>query len=415
MATAGRSVISTDTRQIHILSVIDDLHFGGDEYRLHAFGSYLDRTRFRHSVATVVKEDRVLGEQYGSMRDQYRQSGIRLLDLGFKAVAPTEHSHKSTVKRILSAKEKVSKLASLIREEQVDVLDVHLSPANPICALAAMRSRTPFAVTLYQINQMQSRKLWCSGQFNLGAASQLITDSEAQAKCVREWLVRNPPMCVIPNGTAPPMPSIAREKMLRFFKIANRDQPIVIGQVSSLVPYKGQLVVIEAARRVLDQHPNCIFLLVGYERAEKGYKDLLHQRAAELGISNYIRIAGYPGAIGDVWNIIDIHVHASLLDSLPNALLEAMSLGKPSVITSVGGIPEVVQHGSNGLLVAPGNSEQLAKCLLMVLRDSQLRETIGSSAQSCHFQNFGPEQMTRRLEGVFTRLAIGHKKALMGT
>jgi L-malate glycosyltransferase len=410
MATPGHSVISTDTRQIHILSVIDDLHFGGDEYRLHAFGSYLDRIRFRHSVATVVKEDRVLGEQYGSMRDQYRQSGIRLLDLGLQAAPLADHSHKSTVKRILSSKEKVQKLASLIREEQVDVLDVHLSPANPICALAAMRTRTPFAVTLYQVNQMQSRKLWLSGQFNLGAASQLITDSETQAKRVREWLVRTPPICVIPNGTAPPLPSVAREKMLRFFKIPDGERPTVIGQISSLVPYKGQLIVIEAARRVLDQHPNCIFLLVGYERAEKGYKELLHQRAAELGISDYVRIAGYPGAIGDVWNIIDIHVHASLLDSLPNALLEAMSLGRPSVIAAVGGIPEVIQHGSNGLLVAPGNSKQLAKCLLMVLRDSQLRETIGSAARSWYSQNFCPDQMTRRLETVFSRLVIGRAR-----
>jgi len=357
---------------------------------------------------TVVKEDRVLGEEYGSMRDQYRQSGIRLLDLGVPAAPLANHSHKSAVNRILSAKEKVQKLASIIREEQVDVLDVHLSPANPIGALAAMRTRTPFAVTLYQVNQMQSRKLWLSGQFNLGAASQLITDSETQAERVREWLVRTPtPICVIPNGTPPPKPSVAREKMLRFLKVPNGERPTVIGQISSLVPYKGQLVVIEAARCVLAQHPNCIFLLVGYERGEKGYKELLHQRAAELGISDCVRIAGYPGAIGDVWNIIDIHVHASLLDSLPNALLEAMSLGRPSIITAVGGIPEVIQHGSNGLLVAPGNSEQLAQCLLMVLRDSQLRETIGSAAQSWYSQNFSPDQMTRRLETVFSRLVIG--------
>jgi len=410
MATAGHSVISANTQQIHILSVIDDLHFGGDEYRLHVFGSYLDRTRFRHSVATVVKEDRDLGEQYGSMRDQYLQSGIRLLDLGFPAAPLAKRSHKSAMKRIFSAKERVRKLASLIREEQVDVLDVHLSPANPIGALAAMRTRIPFAVTLYQVNQMQSRKLWLSGQFNLGTASQVITDSETQAARVREWLVPTPPICVIPNGTAPPKPTVAREEMLRLFKIPDGERPTVIGQISSLVPYKGQLVMIEAARRVLDQHPNCIFLLVGYERAEKGYKDLLHQRAAALGISDHVRIAGYPGAIGDVWNIIDIHVHASLLDSLPNALLEAMSLGRPSVITAVGGIPEVIQHGLNGLLVAPGNSELLAKCLLMVLRDSQLRETIGSEAQFCYSQNFGPDQMTRRLETVFSSLVIGRAR-----
>lgn len=403
----GRSATSNGSRPIHILSVINDLHFGGDEYRLHVFGSYLDRARFRHTVATVVKEDRDLGEQYGSMRDQYRGSGIRLLDLDFPAAALANHSQHSAVQQVLSAKQKVQKLAALICEEQVDVLDVHLAPANPICALAALKTRTPFAVTLYQVSQMQSRKQWVSGQFSLGAAAQLITDSETQAECVRRWLVRKPPISVIPNGTAPPKATAPKEEMLRLFDIPVGQPVTIIGQVSSLLPYKGQLVVIEAAKRILEQQPNCMFLLVGYERGEKGYKASLHQRAAELGIADRVRIKSYPGPIGDVWNVIDIHVHASRLDSLPNALLEAMSLGKPSVVAAVGGIPEAIQHGKNGLLVPPGNSERLADCVLSLLRDSQLQQKIGNAAQAWYSRNFGPDQMTRRLETLFSSLASG--------
>ncbi len=354
----------------------------------------------------MVKEDRLLGERYGSMRDQYRQSGIQLFDLGVPATPLGNRSRGSTATRVLAAKEKVRKLASLIRKEHVDVLDVHLAPANPVGALAAIWTRRPFAVTLYQVNQMRSRKLWLSGQFNLGTASQLITDSEAQAQVVRNWLVSAARISVIPNGTAPPKPSIGRGEMLRFFDIPEGEPLTIIGQVSSLVAYKGQLVLLEAARRVLHQYPNCIFLVVGYERGEEGYKELLQQRAAELGIAARVRIAGYPGAIGDVWNIIDVHVHPSLLDSLPNALLEAMSLGKPSISAAVGGIPEVIRHGTNGLLVSPGNPAELAQCLLMVLEDPQLRERLATAAYSQYCRNFGPEQMTRRLESVFSSLAI---------
>ena len=391
--------------------MIDDLYFGGDEYRLRVFGSHFDATKFRHSIVTIFKEDRMLGKQYGSMRDHYHQSGIQLLSLGLPAAPLAERVQKSAVKGILSAREKVQKLVALIQKHDVDVLDVHLSPANPVCALAAMKTRVPFVVTLYQVNQMRSTKLWLSGQFNLGAASQLLTDSEAQAKCLRQWLVRRRPIAVIPNGTAPPRATLGRDKMLRFFDIADCGKTI-IGQVSSLVPYKGQMFVLDAAKRVLDRNPNCIFLLVGYERTEEGYKDLLQQRANELGISESVRIVGYSGAIGDVWSIIDIHVHGSVLDSLPNALLEAMSLGKPSVITRVGGIPEVIQHGSNGLLVPPGDSEQLAEKLLILLRHSELRAMIGSTAQACYRENFGPDRMARRLEAIFSNLVTGPKPRL---
>lgn len=386
--------------RIHILSVIDDLHFGGDEYRLCAFAQSLDKEHFDHTVLTLLKEDRALEEKYGSMRDQYRQAGIRVVDIGQDRAGNGDRRPATIANRLISAREKIHKVASLIREQKIDVLDVHLSPANPICAMAALKTRIPFAVTLYQIDSMQSPKLWLTGQFNLGNASLLITDSESQASVIRRWLVRCPPMRVIPNGTAAPQAVLAKETMLKLFDIPNRPLTI-IGQVSSLISYKGHLVLLDAAKRVLEQHPECLFLLVGYERGEEGYRELLLQRAAALGIADHVRIAGYPGSIGDVWNIIDVHVHASQLDSLPNALLEAMSLGKPSVVTSVGGIPEVVRHEVNGFLVAPNDPEHLAVSLIRFIKDPSLRAAIGREAQNTYVKHFRPQIMTRRLERAF--------------
>jgi len=193
---------------------------------------------------------------------------------------------------------------------------------------------------------------------------------------------------------------LTKQEMVNFFNIPDRPLTI-IGQVSSLLSYKGHLVLLDAAKRVLERHPECFFLMVGYERGEQGYRESLLRKAASLGIADHVRIAGYPGPIGDVWNIIDIHAHASHLDSLPNALLEAMSLGKPSVITSVGGVPEVVKHQVNGFLVPPNNPEQLAASLLMLMSNPSLRAAIGQEAQNTYVKNFRPEVMTRQLERAF--------------
>jgi glycosyltransferase involved in cell wall biosynthesis len=390
-------------RRIHILSIIDDLHFGGDEYRLHTFAKSLDRRYFDHTVLTLMKEDRAIGEKYGSMRDQYQQSGIRLMDMGQTPLRIGNLGGRTIAHRFVSAWEKIRKLASLIQEERVDVLDVHLSPANPVCAVTALNLGIPFAVTLYQVTTMQSSKLWLAGQFNLGNADLLITDSQSQASLVSRWLMHRRPIRVIPNGTSPPQPAQTKETMFKLFNIP--EQPLtIIGQVSSLVSYKGHVILLDAAKRVLERNPKCFFLLVGYERSEEGYSQLLLRHATSLGIADRVRIAGYPGSIGDVWNIIDIHVHASQLDSLPNALLEAMSLGKPSVITSVGGVPEVVEHGVNGFLVAPKDPEQLAKSLLLLMSDPSLRAAIGRAAQSTYAKHFCPQIMTRRLEKEFDEL-----------
>jgi len=391
-------------RRVHILSIIDDLHFGGDEYRLHAFAESLDRQRFDHTVLTLMKEDRAIGEKYGSMRAQYLRSGIRLMDMGQTPVGIGKRLTRTITSRFVSAWETINKLATLIRKEKVDVLDVHLSPANPICAVTALKLGLPFAVTLYQVTTMQRPKLWLAGQFNLGNADLLITDSHAQSSLVSRWLMHPRHIRVIPNGTLPPHPVQTRATMLKIFNIP--EQPLtIIGQVSSLVSYKGHLVLLNAAKRVLERYPKCFFLMVGYERGEEGYSELLLRRAASLGIADRVRIAGYPGPIGDVWNIIDIHAHASHLDSLPNALLEAMSLGKPSVITSVGGVPEVVEHGVNGFLVAPNDPEQFAMSLFPLISDPSRRAAIGREAQNTHAKYFCPQNMTRRLEKEFDELA----------
>jgi glycosyltransferase involved in cell wall biosynthesis len=410
MTAPGQLRISNDMsrRKIRILSVIDDLHFGGDEYRLYAFAKSLDKCRFDHTVLTLMKEDLTTGVKYGSMRNQYREAAIRLSDIGQPAAGTGERRGKNITNRLSSAWEKTRRLASLIREEKVDVLDVHLSPANPVCAVAALNARIPFAVTLYQVNTMQSFKLWLAGQFNLGSAAMLITDSESQAAVVSRWLMHRPRICVVPNGTSPPQPVQTKQTMFKLFNIPDRPLTI-IGQVSSLVSYKGHLVVLNAAKRVLERHPECFFLMVGYERSEEGYRELLLRHAASLGIADHVRIEGYPGPIGDVWNVIDIHVHASQLDSLPNALLEAMSLGKPSVITSVGGVPEVVKHKVNGFLVAPNDSEQLAEGLLLFMGDPSLRAAIGREARSTYVKHFRPQVMTRRLEEEFEDIVLAQK------
>src|SRR6202047_997799 len=191
MTAPGQLRISNDMspRKIHILSVIDDLHFGGDEYRLYAFAKSLDKCRFDHTVLTLMKEDRTIGAKYGSMRDQYRQAGICLIDIGQTAAGARARRGKTITNRLFSAWEKTRRLASLIREERVDVLDVHLTPANLVGAVAALNAGIPFAVTLYQVNTMQSSKLWLAGQFNLGSAAMLITDSESQATVASRWLM----------------------------------------------------------------------------------------------------------------------------------------------------------------------------------------------------------------------------------
>src|SRR5439155_1820363 len=123
-----------------------------------------------------------------------------------------------------------------------------------------------------------------------------------------------------------------------------------------------------------------------------------------LGLADRIALAGYPGPIGDVWNVIDIHVHASLFDSLPNAIIEGMSLGKPAVVTAVGGIPEIVTDGETGLVVPPGDVDGLEAALTHLVRSPMFAARLGEAARRRHQQRLRPEHLTSSMEHLFRRL-----------
>ncbi len=100
--------------------------------------------------------------------------------------------------------------------------------------------------------------------------------------------------------------------------------------------------------------------------------------------------------IANYYRSADVFVLPSLYDNAPCTVIEAMSCGKPVVGTSAGGTREYAIDGECGLIVAPGNSEQLAGALISLLSDSDRRQQMGLKARTRVLQHFTKEQMTRR-------------------
>jgi glycosyltransferase involved in cell wall biosynthesis len=185
----------------------------------------------------------------------------------------------------------------------------------------------------------------------------------------------------------------------------------VVGQISAFLEFKGQLVLLEAAQNVLREECNVYFILVGYTSHDLDFRRRVEQKAIELGIQDRVRILSYPGPIGDIWQIIDVHVHASLFDSLPQAILEGMSLSKPAVVTAVGGVPEAVINGRTGLVVEPGDSAALANAISRLLRDTELSRRLGAAAFIRYEDEYRPELTARKLETCFERLTQNRNRS----
>jgi L-malate glycosyltransferase len=390
-----------------ILSIIDDVGFAGGEARLLTFCRTIDRNRFTHTLLTIQGAD-PLREQQWAMRQQFAKARVEVREMGDGSAHPRPKSRKQirifrAASRLLT---KVRELCREIRDLKIDLVDAHMEPANLIGVLAGRFTGVPVVVTAYHPKPLVPYPFWrMSGQFTLSTASVVVTDSRASAEEIRRWIVGpKPRILVIPNGLDHPSTECTKSECRRLMGLPTDPAIRVIGQVAGLVEYKGQLVLLEAARRVMMSEPNTIFLIVGYARTDLDYKARLERRASELGIAPKTRIVSYPGPIGDAWSVIDIHVHASLFDSLPNAIMEAMSLRKPSVVTAVGGVPEMVEDRSTGFVVPPNDPVSLADALVRLLRDPEFAMKLGDAAFRRYLQRYTPQVMTRALEHTFLQL-----------
>jgi L-malate glycosyltransferase len=400
--------------RLRVASLIADLGFGGSENRLLSFAKTIDQTRFEHVVITLYHREEGREQGVGSLRQAYTDAGIDLIDLGEKprrrmlpSARPTDLFRAGSTLRQL-----VQKLCRVIRERGIDLIDAQHSTATVFGVLAGSLTRCRTTVTEYYPYYFDRPGMRWLGQAVFARADAFICDSKAHSDLINRWLGRpHPRSMVIPNGIPRPVATRSNQEMRRHLDIPVSREVKVVGQVSRLIHYKGQRVLLRAAREVLAQEPDTYFVVTGYAGEDPPYLETLKQDVRELGIADRVRIVSWPGSIGDIWELIDLHVHASLQDSLPIAITEGMSLGKPAVVTSVGGVEEMVTHGQTGVVVPANDPIALARGILDLLRDPVTADRMGKAARQRYQERYRPELMARALEALFAEL-IQQPKAL---
>ena len=130
-------------------------------------------------------------------------------------------------------------------------------------------------------------------------------------------------------------------------------------------------------------------VIVGSGSKEKELKE----QSRRLCIEDKVIFAGYRRDIHNYINCFDVMVIPSLHEAHPLVLLEGMGNGKPVVASAVGGIPEVINHGENGLLVPPADAQKLAENIAEVLCNPDLRQAMAANARRSFEERFSTEKM----------------------
>jgi glycosyltransferase involved in cell wall biosynthesis len=400
--------------RLRVAAVFLDLNIGGDENRTLTFCQARDRERLDYLVVTVSGPDAEQDDSIGPMRSRYVQAGVELLDLGEPPQRPSEDARPrrtlvqkpgALLHNVRVLVRRARRLARVLRERRIDVVDAHMG-AIPCAALAGrLACVRGIVATDYGIHLWNRplRRVLAQGAFR--QVDTLVSDSRMRCEEMRRWLrIHGLKTAVIPNGVFPPTTTETAATLRRRLALPEDPHVRIIGQISRLLPHKGQRQLLTAAQTVLAREPNAAFLLCGFAR-DPAYRAELEQQAAALGIADRVRLISYPGPQGDVWAAIDIHVHASLIESSPMAIAEGMSLGKPAVVAAAGGIPEIVEHEKTGLVVPTGQPGPLAEALLRMLREPEFARRMGQAARERYERFHRPEIMARSLEDLFEAAA----------
>ncbi len=174
----------------------------------------------------------------------------------------------------------------------------------------------------------------------------------------------------------------------------------VIGAVGRLSPEKAFDRLILATDLLLRQGLD-VELIVAGDGEEKPRLEAL---ISKLGLGNRIRLLGYRSDLLTVYQAMDVFALSSLREAFPNVILEALASEVPVVATQVAGVPQIIQHEENGLLVVPDDVDQLTGALSRLLRDAALRNCLAAAGRETVEQRYSFANRMRKVCMIYDRV-----------
>ncbi len=173
----------------------------------------------------------------------------------------------------------------------------------------------------------------------------------------------------------------------------------IVGTIAALAGHKDYPTLLHAARSIVDRYEDVTFCAVG-DGSEKSSILALH---SSLKLRERFKFTGFRKDVEDMLNIFDVFVLSSKYEGMGTSILDAQAAAVPVVATAAGGIPEIIEHGRNGLLVEPQNSQALANAIMHLLDDPKRRREMVKKGLEKVVQ-FGIERTVEKTINVYKQL-----------
>ncbi len=278
-----------------------------------------------------------------------------------------------------------------LKNHRIQILHSHIYDPSKLSALAGMAARVPVIMTTEH-----GKNLWKKWYHHLiekflinrAAVKRIAVSADIRQLRIKFDGTKPDNILVIPNGTIIPE-----------YMADTGNDPRIIGTLGRLVEPKDYKTLIEATRLVREKGFDVELQIAGQGPEMSNLLDFIER----TGMGKHAHLMGFQNSSAFLKRI-DLFSMSSVREGLPLALLEAMACGLPVAATRVGGIPEVVEDGVSGLLSEPRDPEGLAENIVKILRDSELRVSLGRSARKTVEKSYSIESVAKSYEQIYRNM-----------
>ena len=374
--------------KIKVLHLITELDIGGAEKVLLSLVKKLDRDKYQVIVAYLKGE--------GKLAEDFRDAGIKVFNLKMR--------NRVDLGAIIY-------LYRLLKKGNIKILHTHLIQADMCGFLAGKMAGVPIIISTKH-NPDEFRKKFSipvrlDGIFG-NHSDRIIALSHA----VKDFRVKSEKICedkftVIHNGIDLEEFNLDVDAGAKKKELGIDLSSKIVGMVGRLDHQKGHRFFLQAMPEIVKAVPDVKFLIVG----DGPLRGKLEELGREFKVERQVIFTGSRRDIPELISIMDVFVLPSISEGFGNVLLEAMAMGKPVVASRVGGIPEIVTPGLNGLLVEPARPSEMASSVLKLLKDPGEAKRLGEAGREKVKKIFTAETMAKKIEAVYNEIIKGRSLA----
>lgn len=376
------AVAAADRR--HVFFLVDSFEIGGTETQAVELALRLDPARYAVTLGSL------------------RMSGPLLAKLNGSTVSVMEWDAGGGVNSPRGIYQ-ILRLARFLRRGRFDVVHAHDLWSNLLAIPAAWLARVPVIISsrrdLAHLAWYTPRRRKFLRRLQSLSSAVLVNSGQISEQLVHEDGFRPEFIHIVHNGIDfDRFSRLVSERGRVFPGLQNCKLIVCTGNMHSDV--KGHPTLIEAARNVCGKFPQVKFVLIGdgKKRAE------FEAKVSELGLQSNFLFLGSRQNVPEILACCDIAVLPSQAEGFSNALLEYMAAGLPTVATAVGGNPEVIESGLDGLLVKPDDPVALAGAILSLLENPNFASQLGSAGGERVRRHFNFAQLTSNVDALYTEL-----------